>query len=386
MGWNSYNVWGTRIDQPLALAAAHGLVDSGLIEHGYSYVNLDDGWQGLRGGPLDALQPDLQRFPNFQLMIDQSHAMGLKVGIYSSPWVQTYANRLGGSAENPQGARQDWPAGAVHNKHQFPFEVGHYHFTTADAHQYAQWGIDYLKYDWGPVDYDNAKEMYDALRAQPRDIVYSLSNNHERNMFADIGHVSTVANAWRTTTDINDSWKRVADDIGFNQAEWAPFARPGHFNDADMMVVGVVGWGKDHQHYTKLTPDEQYSHVSLWALLSSPMLLGNDLTQLDPFTLSLLSNDEVIAVDQDALVHQATPVKHDGPGDIYAKSLEDGTHAVGLFNRGTAPAEIEVKWSDLGLTGAHKVRDLWRQKELGRFKDGFKATVAPHGVALIKVH
>ncbi|HVZ29380.1 MAG TPA: glycoside hydrolase family 27 protein, partial [Asticcacaulis sp.] len=216
-------------------------------------------------------------------------------------------------------------------------------------------------------------------------IVYSLSNNHERNMFADIGRVSGVANAWRTTTDINDSWKRVADDIGFNQADWAPFARPGHFNDADMMVVGVVGWGKDRQHYTRLTPEEQYSHVSLWALLSSPMLLGNDLSQLDPFTLSLLSNDEVIAVDQDALVRQATPVKHSGPGDIYAKLLEGGGHAVGLFNRGLAPTEIEIKWSDLGLTGAHRVRDLWRQKDRGRSASGFKAVVAPHGVILIKI-
>lgn len=385
MGWNAYNVWSDQVDQDKALAAAKALVSSGLIEHGWTYVNMDDGWQGTRGGPLNALQPNAGRFPDFKGMVEQIHAMGLKVGLYSSPWVQTYADRLGDSAENPQGARQDWPAKVPHNKKQFPYAIGHFRFFKNDAQQFAEWGIDYLKYDWGPVEYPEAKDMFDALRTQKRDIVYSLSNNHERNMFTDIGRVSTVANAWRTTTDINDNWKRVADDIGFNQAQWAPFAKPGHFNDADMMVIGVVGWGKDKQHYTKLTPDEQYSHVSLWALLASPLLLGNDLTQLDPFTLSLLSNDEVIDVDQDALAKPATLVKHDGPGEIYAKPLEDGTHAVGLFNRGTEPVEVEIKWSDLGLPGGHGVRDVWRQTDLGHFFEGFKTNVAPHSVVLIKV-
>ncbi|HVZ29604.1 MAG TPA: putative Ig domain-containing protein, partial [Asticcacaulis sp.] len=163
MGWNSYNVWSDQVDQNKMLAAANALVSSGLIEHGWTYVNMDDGWQGTRGGGDHAMQANPDKFPDMEAMIDRIHGMGLKVGIYSSPWVQTYANRLGGSAENPEGARQDWPAGAQHNKHQFPFEVGHYHFTLADARQYAGWGIDYLKYDWGPVDYDNAKEMFDAL-------------------------------------------------------------------------------------------------------------------------------------------------------------------------------------------------------------------------------
>lgn len=385
MGWNSYNVWSDQVDQDKLLAAANAMVSSGLIEHGWTYINMDDGWQGTRGGPNKALQPNAQRFPDFPGTIAKIHSMGLKVGLYSSPWVQTYANRLGDSAENPQGARQDWPDKAPHNKKQFPYAIGHFRFFQNDAKQFADWGIDYLKYDWGPVEYPETKDMFDALRAQPRDIVYSLSNNHERNMFADIGRVSGISNAWRTTTDINDNWKRVADDIGFNQAQWAPFARPGHFNDADMMVIGVVGWGNDKQHYTKLTPDEQYSHVSLWALLASPLLLGNDMTQLDPFSLSLLTNDEVIAVDQDALVKQAVPVTHAGPGEVYARPLEDGSQAVGLFNRGGEAVEVAINWKELGLSGPHKARDLWRQKDLGTFTDGFKATVAPHGVVLIKV-
>ena len=385
LGWNSYNVWGTQINQRLALAAAHAMVSSGLIEHGWSYINLDDGWQGLRAGPFNALQPDAERFGDFQGMVDEIHHLGLKVGLYSTPWVKSYGGRLGGSAENPEGSPQTWPGNPARNKHQLPYDIGKYHFADNDAKQYAAWGIDYLKYDWGPVEYPETKEMFDALRDQRRDIVYSLSNNAAENLLADIGQVSTVANAWRTTHDIVDSWKRVSQDIGFAQTDWAPFARPGHYNDTDMLVVGVVGWGKEKQHYTRLTPDEQYSHISLWALLSSPLILGNDLEKLDPFTLSLLTNDEVLAVDQDALVNQALPVAQTGNAIVYRKKLEDGSQAVGLFNTGEVPANVTVKWSDIGLTGKHKVRDLWRQKNLGNLAEAFTATVAPHGVVLVHI-
>ena len=385
MGWNSYNVWGTQIDQHLALAAAHAMVSSGLIDHGWAYINLDDGWQGLRGGPLNALQPDFARFPDFQGMIDEVHKLGLKVGLYSTPWVKSYGGRLGGSSENPEGTPQTWAGNSPRNQHQLPYDIGKYHFAINDAEQYAVWGIDYLKYDWGPVEYPETKEMFDALRSQPRDIVYSLSNNAAGNLRLDIGRISTVANAWRTTHDIVDNWKRVSEDIGFAQTDWARFAHPGHYNDTDMLVVGVVGWGKEKQHYTRLTPDEQYSHISLWALLSSPLILGNDLEKLDPFTLSLLTNDEVIAVDQDALVDQAIPVAETAETLVYRKRLEDGSQAIGLFNRGETRSEITVKWSQIGLSGEHQVRDLWRQKDLGRFADSFTALVAPHGVLLVRI-
>jgi alpha-galactosidase len=385
MGWNSYNVWSDQITQDRAIAAAKAMVSTGLIDHGWTYINMDDGWQNARGGEFNALQPDPRKFTDIEAMVDQIHQLGLKAGLYSSPWVMTYAGRLGSSAENPQGTAQRWPPGAAKNKKQLPFAIGTYKFMTNDARQFAAWGFDYLKYDWGPVEYPETKEMYDALHDQNRDIVFSISNNHVQNMFADIAHVSTVANAWRTTTDITDNWGRVSTDIGFNQDKWAPFARPGHYNDADMLVVGVVGWGTGKQHPSKLTVDEQFTHISLWAMLSSPMLLGCDMTQMDPFTLSLLTNDEVLAIDQDALVKQAVNVSRQGQLEVYRKELEDGSLAVGLFNRGPATASVTAQWSDLKVAGKQTVRDLWRQKDLGVYDQSFKADVASHGVVLVRV-
>jgi alpha-galactosidase len=386
LGWNSYNVWSDQVTQERALAAARAMVSSGLADHGWTYINLDDGWQGRRATEgRRSMQPDLTRFPDMKGMIDEIHGMGLKVGIYDSPWVLTYANRLGGSAENPEGAPQEWPRDLPKNAKKLPFAIGQYRFTQVDAEQFAEWGIDYLKYDWGPVEYPETKEMYDALRAQRRDIFFSLSNNHVKNLLGGIDQVSTVANAWRTTTDIVDNWGRVANDIGFAQDPWAKYARPGHFNDADMLVVGVVGWGQDKLRQTRLTPNEQYSHVSMWSLLASPLLMGSDLTRLDAFTLSLLTNDEVLAVNQDPLVKQATRVAGDETFAVYKKEMEDGSIAVGLFNRGPADAVVTANWSDLGITGRHKVRDLWRQQDQGAFKESFSSPVASHGVRLVLI-
>jgi alpha-galactosidase len=385
MGWNSYNVWSDQITQDRALAAANAMVATGLIEHGWSYINMDDGWQGERGGTLKAMQPSPRRFSDIKGMVDQIHQMGLKSGIYSSPWVVTYAGRLGASAENSDGMAERWPPGAPKNKKQLPFAIGKYHFITNDANQIAAWGIDYLKYDWGPVEYPETKEMYDALHAVNRDIVFSISNNHVQNLFKDIANVSTVANCWRTTTDITDNWGRVSADIGFNQNRWAPFARPGHYNDADMLVVGMVGWGAARQHPTRLAIDEQYTHISLWALLSSPLLLGCDLERLDPFTLSLLTNDEVLAVDQDALVRQAVNVSRQGQLEVYRKELEDGSLAVGLFNRGNTDASVAADWTDLKIDGRQTVRNLWRQTDLGAYENNFTAIVRSHGVVLVRM-
>jgi alpha-galactosidase len=385
MGWNSYNVWSDQIDQTRLMAAAKAIVSSGLIEHGWTYVNMDDGWQGSRDGELKAMQPDPKRFTDLPATIDQIHAMGLKVGIYSTPWVMTYAGRLGGSAENDDGAPQNWPPKVPKNKKQLPFAIGKVHFAANDARQFARWGIDYLKYDWGPVEYPETNEMYDALRSTDRDIVLSISNNHVQNLFGGIKEMSTVCNSWRTTTDITDNWGRVSNDIGFNQDKWAPFVSRGHFLDADMLVVGTVGWGAAKQHRTRLTADEQYTHISMWCLLSSPLLLGCDLEKLGPFTLNLLTNDEVLAVDQDALARPAVNVSKKGSLEVYRKDLEDGSLAVGLFNRGNAEARVTADWSDLNITGSRLVRDLWRQSDLGTFSGAFTATVKPHGVVLVRI-
>jgi len=385
MGWNSYNVWGAHIDASRVLAAAQAMVSSGLSQHGFTYINIDDGWQGVRGGPLDALQPEPAAFPDMHQLADQIHALGLKVGIYHTPWVTSYGRRAGGSSENPQG---DWNKSmeGPRNIKVLPHAIGRYHFMTQDAQQFAQWGMDYLKYDWAPVEAPETAEMETALRTAGRDVVFSLSNNATNSLLKVVGEVAPHANSWRTNHDITDKWPTVVRN-GFNQDDWASFTRPGHFNDPDMLVVGVVGWGSPHP--TALTPDEQYSHISIWCLTSAPLILGNDLTKLDAFTTSLLTNDEVLDIDQDSLGKQATRVPPSATAadklQIYAKPLDDGSWAVGLFNLGAEKATITLHWADLGIHGHQTVRDLWRQKNLGRFDSEFSAPVASHGVVLVRV-
>ncbi len=358
MGWNSWNCWASAVDQDKVLRSAKAMVASGLIDHGWTYINIDDKWQGKRGGPLNALQPNPTKFPDIKAMCDDIHAMGLKVGIYSTPWVRSYAGELGGSAENPEGDLQKWPGKPPRNKKVLPYAVGKYSFAAVDAKQWGIWGFDYLKYDWNPIEVPQIQEISDALRASGRDMILSLSNQAPIALSADY---IRLANAWRTTNDIRDNWG-VVRKIGFEQQEkWTAFAGPGHWNDTDMLVVGWVGWGPQ-LHASKLTPDEQYTHISLWCLLAAPMLIGCDLDRLDPFTLNLLTNDEVLAVDQDTLGKQGSRISQDGDVQVYAKELEDGSHAVGLFNLGSSPATGTLKWTDLKINGSQTVRDLWRQK------------------------
>lgn len=314
-------------------------------------------------------------------LAEQIHALGLKAGIYSTPWVTSYATRAGGSAETADGA---WTKPVIEkkgnvNRRVLPWAIGRYHFMKADADQWAAWGFDYLKYDWNPIEAPDVKEMGDALRASGRDIVYSLSNHASIDGAADW---AKLANAWRTTGDIRDTWKSMS-TIGFSQDPWQAFGGPGHWNDPDMLVVGVVGWGPK-LHPTGLTADEQYTHISLWCLLSAPLLIGADMDRLDPFTLSLLTNDEVLALDQDALGHPASRVVHAGNLQIWEKPLSDGSVAVGLFNLGEAPAKMTGSWADLGLSGVQIVRDLWRQRDVGTYQDAFTVSVGAHGVFLFK--
>jgi alpha-galactosidase len=190
-------------------------------------------------------------------------------------------------------------------------------------------------------------------------------------------------NCWRTTGDITDTWRSMS-SIGFDQDKGSPYASPGHWNDPDMLVVGRVGWGPN-LHDTRLTPDEQYTHISLWCLLNSPLLIGCDLTQLDDFTLNLLTNDEVLEVNQDPLGQQARRMSQDGSLEVWAKKMYDGSTAVGLFNRGEMPRVVTAQWSDLDVSGMLRVRDLWRQKDLGTFEGKFEAEVSRHGVVMVRL-
>jgi alpha-galactosidase len=378
MGWNSWNAWGGEVDQDKMLRSARAMAASGLVNHGWSYINIDDAWQGARGGKYNALQGN-EKFPDIKALCGEVHSLGLKAGIYSTPWVQSYAGYPGGSLNTLDVAWKKTEGPKQVNKKILPWAIGKHSFATNDAKQWADWGIDYLKYDWSPIEVPETEEMAKALRASGRDIVLSLSNNAP---FAGAADWARLANAWRTTGDIRDTWTSMS-HIGFAQDRWHTYAGPGHWNDPDMLVVGHVGWGKPHP--TRLTPNEQYTHISLWSLLSAPLLLGNDLEHLDPFTLNLLTNDEVLAVDQDPLGREAAQVVVDGRRQVWAKEMEDGSRVVGLFNLSRNEQPVSIEWSKLGLKGAQRVRDLWRQKDLGVKADGFSATVPRHGVVLIKV-
>jgi len=393
LGWNSWNCWGGAVSQEKVLGSARAMVAKGLRDHGWTYINIDDGWQGTRGGAYNAIQPNT-KFQDMKALADEIHRMGLKFGIYSTPWRGTYEGHIGSSCDQPDGT-YDWIKAGDHTpfmrigadeetwdwKRRENYKFGAVPFVPQDAKQWAKWGVDYLKYDWHPNDVEHTAAMRQALLATGRDIIYSLSNSAPLDHAADW---AKLANAWRTTGDISDSWTSMS-SIGFDkQDKWTEFAGPGHWNDTDMLVVGQVGWGPK-LHASRLTADEQYTHLSLWALLAAPLLIGCDLERMDDFTLGLLTNDEVLDIDQDPLGKEGCRISKEGDLEVFAKPLEDGSWAVGLFNRGQSEASVKVKWPALGRSGKQKVRDLWRQKDLGLFADGFEAPVPPHGVVLVRV-
>lgn len=379
LGWNSWNCWAGTVDQDKILRSAKAMAASGLIDHGWSYINIDDTWQGARDPVTHALQPN-EKFPDLAALATAVHGLGLKLGLYSTPWITSYATHAGGSADNPAGA---WtkPAGPKQpNRKVKPWAIGAYSFAGADAKQWAAWGIDYLKYDWNPNEVPETAEMLSALRISGRDMIYSLSNAAP---FESIGELSHLANSWRTTGDIRDSWGSLQ-RIGFAQEKWRPFAGPGHWNDPDMLVVGWVGWGPK-LHPTNLTPNEQYTHLTLWSLLSAPLLIGCDLERLDDFTLGLLSNDEVLAVDQDPLGRPAAQVFVAGRRQAWVKPLEDGSHAIGLFNLSRRPDTVAVTWAQLGLEKPARMRDLWRQQDLPVPATGLAFEILRHGTIMLRV-
>jgi alpha-galactosidase len=373
MGWNSWNCWGCAVDEKKIRESADAMIKSGLINHGWQYVNIDDCWMVRRdsddatvgGKRRDEAGRILtnKRFPDMKALTDYVHSQGLKIGTYISPGPWTCAG----------------------------YE-GSWQHEQLDARSFAAWGFDYLKYDWcgyGSIvprpSLEQMKEPYLFMRLcldrVDRDIVYSLCQYGMGDVWkwgTEVG-----GNCWRTTGDITDSWGSMA-GIGFAQADHAPYASPGHWNDPDMLVVGLVGWGPNLRE-SRLTPNEQYTHISLWCLLASPLLIGCDLTRLDEFTTNLLTNDEVLEVNQDPLGKQAARVMQDGAREVWAKKMEDGSLAVGLFNRDEVPQTVTAKWSDLGISGKMRVRDLWRQQDVGSFDGTFGAEIPRHGVVLVRL-
>ena len=360
LGWNSWNCWGLSVSDEKVKASAKNMFDK-LVDHGWTYINIDDGWEDKRNEQGEIL-PN-KKFPDMKALADYVHGLGLKIGIYSSPGTLT----CGGYAASYQHEEQD-------------------------AATYAKWGIDYLKYDWcsyGEIapakpSLDEYKKPYlvmrDALRKNNRDIVFSMCQYGMGDVWkwgAEVG-----GNSWRTTGDITDTWGSLS-GIGFSQDKCSPYTQPGHFNDPDMLVVGKVGWGPS-LHDTRLSPDEQYTHISLWSLLSSPLLIGCDMSQLDDFTLNLLTNDEVLAIDQDALAKPAKKIFDKNNIQVWEKELEDGTKAIGIFNLGELAAKQDIDFASLNLSKKLKLRDVWRQKDIGIYNNSFSASVPSHGVVLLK--
>jgi alpha-galactosidase len=370
MGWSSWNCFARTVDDAKVRAAADALVQSGLINHGWTYINIDDGWDIkpgsndplLQGEPRDAngMINANKKFPDMKALCDYIHGKALKTGIYA-----------------PRGpyASDD------------PIEICAQ--QAKDIQRFAEWGFDYYKFNWGTYTRVNRqkglpglKEIYEvlfgALGNAHRDMVFSVcAPTIFREMGNDIG-----GNCWLATADITDTWPSMSGN-GFSQTGHEQSVKPGHWNNEDMLVVGVVGWGPLRP--TRLSPNEQYTHISLWCLLTSPLLLGCDLTQLDAFTLNLLTNDEVLEVDQDPLGKQARRVAQTDNLEVWAKEMEDGSMAIGLFNRGEVETKVTANWSELQLTGKQIVRDLWRHKDLGEFENQFSANVPRHGVVLVRI-
>jgi alpha-galactosidase len=361
MGWNSWNVWGPAVDAEKVLQAAEWLDRSGLAARGFQYVVIDDAWSGKRG--LDGQIVPNEKFPDMRALADAVHARGLKLGIYSSPGPKTCENFAGSWQHEAQ-----------------------------DAATFAAWGVDFLKHDWcsyeelvGEHTLAELQKPYivmrDALARVDRDIVYALCQYGYGDVWkwgAEVG-----GHLWRSSGDLLDQWANL-ESVGFRQAGRERWTRPGEWNDTDMLVVGTLGWGPNLRP-SRLTPNEQVLHMSLWALQAAPLFIGADLSKLDDFTLALLGNDEVIAVDQDPLGHAAGRVWSDARREIWARPLADGTMAVGLFNRGLHAAPVTVQWTQLGLKGRQPVRDLWQRKDLGLMQEGFTTTVPRHGAVLLKV-
>jgi alpha-galactosidase len=349
MGWNSWNHFAGRIDDQTVREIADAMVSSGMKDAGYVYVNIDDTWEDQRDG--DGNIRSNSKFPDMKALADYIHSKGLKIGIYSSPGPKTCAG----------------------------YE-GSYQHELQDARTYAAWGIDYLKYDWCSAEkvYSRAempkvyKVMGDALKASGRPIVYSLCQYGWDEVWE--WGAAADGNLWRTTGDIADHWKSM-EWIGFHQNGLEKYAGPGHWNDPDMLEVGNGG----------MTPVEYRTHMSLWCLLAAPLLAGNDLRHMTPETREILTNREAIALDQDQLGKQGYRVALEGSTEVWAKPLEGGEWGVGLFNRGPESARVTVHWKDLGLSGRHRVRDLWAHKNRGAHKDLFWYHVPSHGVVLLRV-
>jgi alpha-galactosidase len=346
MGWNSWNKFGCNVSDKLIREMADAMVNTGMQAAGYQYVNIDDCWQVSRDAS-GTIVADPTRFPSgIKALADYIHSKGLKLGIYTDAGTGTCEKR--------------------------PGSLNH---EVQDAKTYASWGIDYVKIDWCNAEGLDPEVQYaklrDALAQSGRPIVFSICNWGVKTPWR---WGPTTGNLWRTTGDINDTYERMS-LIGFGQNGLEKFAGPGHWNDPDMLEVGNGGMKRD----------EYRTHMALWALLAAPLLAGNDLRTMSPETKELLTNSEVLAVDQDKKGVQGHRVREEGPLEIWVKPLADGSQAVGLFNRSESPTKMTLDLQSINAPSSAKLRDLLDHKDLGTVQSSYSAEVPTHGVVLVKV-
>jgi alpha-galactosidase len=380
MGWNSWYVWENHVTDEIMRRAADAMAASGMKDHGYMYVNIDDCWAVRPDAKDPSLQGDARdksgkvnsnkRFPDMKALTDYIHAKGLKAGIYTSPGTLTCAGHVG----------------AFKNEEK-------------DVERFVEWGFDFLKYDWCSYE-SQAKDKSRAEYQKPYRLISSILKKQKRDIVLNLCQYGmdkvwewgreVGGNSWRTAGDLGGTFEKIGESLfrdGFDlygDKGLEKFAGPGAWNDPDYLLLGYLSNWKSETVPTPLTPNEQYTHVSLWAILAAPLIFSGDITRLDDFTLGLLTNDEIIDVDQDPLGRPGRRIKKDGTLEVWARPLSDGSLVVGLFNRGDGLKTMTVEWKDLGLTGPQEVRDLWRQKDVGVFEGSFEAAVGRHGVLMVR--
>ncbi|WP_086839705.1 NPCBM/NEW2 domain-containing protein [Amycolatopsis kentuckyensis] len=350
MGFNNWNTTGCAVDERLIRDTADIFVDKGLKAAGYEYVNVDDCWAEPERDADGRMQANKARFPSgIKALADYVHSKGLKFGIYTSAGTLTCAKTMPGALDH----------------------------EDVDAQTFADWGVDYLKYDncnnQGRPALERYTKMRDALKKTGRPIVYSLCEWGENKPWtwgADVGHL------WRTTGDIKDNWAKMLQILKAN-APLAPYAGPGHWNDPDMLEVGNGG----------MTTEEYRSHFSLWAMMAAPLLIGADLRKVSPANFDVLRNTEVIALDQDRRGVQARVLSNQDGHWVFAKPLADGDVAIALFNETTSSAAIGTTAAAAGLprSAGYTARDLWAHRDL-QTAGRISAVVPPHATVVYRVH
>jgi alpha-galactosidase len=381
MGWNSWYVWENRVTDSIMRAAADAMVSTGMIDHGYMYINIDDCWAVKPGSADSTLIGKLRdsagmvnsnkRFPDMKSLTGYIHSLGLKAGIYTSPGPLTCAGHTGA-----------------------------YQYEEQDIRRFVEWGFDFLKYDWcsygNIAKNDSLSELQkpyilisEIIKRQNRDIVLNLCQYGMGDVWK--WGKSVGGNSWRTAGDLGLTFEDIGKALfrdGFDKFtanNFQDYGGPGGWNDPDYLLIGYLSNWKGSTSPTPLTPDEQYTQLSLWSIQSAPLIFSGDITRMDDFTLSLLTNDEIIEVDQDPLGKPGHRISQSDSLEVWVKQMEDGSRVTGLFNRGDKKANVTAQWIDLGITGKQKVRDLWRQKDLGKYNDKISADVAPHGVVMLRL-